>query len=201
MGSIWHLCASWRPAREAGHQDGARTAAAGLGARSRRPAHRRAPRRLGPVRLVSAIGAALTLGVGVCAGTAYAVFTATASGSGNAVVGQFKAVDVLHATGDPASNLYPGTSAPLRLTITSPNSRAVTITSISQDGAVSVVGGTACTSGNSGVFVPPTSSLNITLTPGVHSFTLPAGASMAASSFTGCQGAVFEVPLTVKVKT
>ena len=146
------------------------------------------------------VGAA-TLGVGACAGTAYAVFTATATGTADTSVGTLHAVVVLPATGNPATSLFPGTSAPLRLTLTNPNSHAVIITAIAQDGAVVVVGGTGCTSANAGVSVPTQSSLSITLTPGTHSFTLPTGASMATTSNSGCQGASFQIPVTVTVRT
>ncbi len=92
-----------------------------------------------------------------------------------------------------------------------PNSYAVTITGISQNGPVAVVGGTGCTSdsgsepslilGNSGVSVPTQS--------GLVGYSLPAlstsnvditnGASMTMSSNSGCQGASFQIPVTITV--
>lgn len=166
-----------------------------------RGAHARARGRLGALRFTPVVVAATTLGVGACAGTAYAVFTATASASSQSAVSTLKAVLVLPATGASTMPLYPGQSAPLRLTLTNPNPSAVTITDVSQSGTVTVVGGSGCTSANSGVSVPTQSSLDIQLAPGTHSFTLATGASMATTSYTGCQGASFRVPLAVRVST
>lgn len=164
-------------------------------------ARRRPSRRFGVLGLTPVLVAAATLGVGACAGTAYAVFTATATGTGNATVGVLTAVRVVPATGTPAASLFPGQSAPLRLTLTNPNPRAVTVIAVAQEGTVAVVGGTGCTAADAGVSVPTESSLSITLTPGTDSFTLATGASMATTSASGCQGASFQVPLTVKVRT
>ena len=161
----------------------------------------RARTRIG-VRLTPVLIAALTLALGVFGGTAYAYFAVTGSGTGQANVSTLSAVVVLHATGTPATSLFPGQSANLRLTLTNPNPHPVTVAGITQDGPVAVVGGTGCTSTNSGVSVPTKSSLTtVTLSPGTHSFTLATGASMATTSPTGCQGASFQVPVTVTVKS
>lgn len=162
---------------------------------------KRASSRFKVLRLPSVLVAAATLGMGACAGTAYAVFTATATGTANATVGALTAVKVVPAMGSPATSLFPGHFAPLRLTLTNPNPRAVTVIGIAQDGTVVVAGGTGCSAADAGVSVPTESSLSFTLTPGTHSFTLATGASMATTSASGCQGASFQVPLTVKVRT
>ena len=148
-----------------------------------------------------ALVVALTLVLGAFAGTAYAYFSATGSGTGKARVGAITAVTVLPATGSPSTSLFPGQSATLRLTLNNPNPVTLIVTGISQDGAVGVTGTAACTQANAGVSVPTEISLGITLAPGTHSFTIPTGAQMATASASACQGASFHIPVTVTVKT
>lgn len=153
------------------------------------------------VRLtVAATVAAVALGG--FAGSAYAYFTSTGSGSGHASVGTLKAVVVEAATGTPTSKLVPGGTADLTLTLTNPNPFTVTITGIAEFGtSVSVVGTSSCTSTNAGVSVPTETGLTTTLAHGSHVVTIATGASMSATSSSACQNASFHVPVTVTVKT
>ena len=162
--------------------------------------------------LVAAMVALVAAGLG--AGGAYAYFTSSGSGSGAVSVGTVSAVTVLAATGTPTSDLYPGdTGADLTLTLTNPNSYSLTIVGIAQDGLVTVVGGSGCTSdtgtwpspvtlGNSGVTVPTQTGLNVPvpLGPGNVIVHVPGGASMTTSSNGGCQGASFQIPVTITVQ-
>ena len=154
-------------------------------------------------RALFVLGAALALTLGVGAGTAYAWFTSSGSGTGKGSVSTAQAVTVLGATGTPTSALHPGATADLTLTVKNPNSYPLVIVSISQNltSAETVVGGTGCTAGNSGVTVPTLSGLDVTVTSGtsvvVH---IPNGAAMSASSASGCQGASFHVPVHITVR-
>lgn len=148
-----------------------------------------------------ALGAVVALVLGLGVGSAYAFLTASGLGTGTATVRHATAVTVLAATGTPSSKLHPGASADLTLTITNPNSFPVKIVSISQKATpLTVVGGTSCTAGNSGVTVPTQSGLSISVTPGTTSVHVPNGASMSTSSANGCQGASFRIPVTVTVE-
>jgi hypothetical protein len=101
----------------------------------------------------------------------------------------------------------------LRVQLNNPNSFSVTVTGIAQNGPVTVVGGTGCTSdsgtwpsitlGNSGVSVPTMTGLSIAVASGpitnvvIH---VPTGAFMNTSSASGCQGATFQIPVTLTVQ-
>lgn len=123
------------------------------------------------------------------AGTAYAVWTASGTGTGAGSASTFQAVTVSAGTA-PAGQLYPGGTnvGDLVLTASNPNPFAVTVT-LSQNGAP-----TGCT------------TTGVTLS-GTPSFTLPAGASNVPTTLSGvlsmdntssndCQGATITVPLT-----
>jgi hypothetical protein len=158
--------------------------------------------------------AALAIGLGAGAGSAYAYFTSAGSGTSAASVGTTQQVTLVAATsGSALSTLIPGGTADLRVQLNNPNSFSVTIVGISQNGPVTVVGGTGCTSdsgtwpsltlGNSGVSVPTQTGLSITVAAGpitnvvVH---VANGASMNTSSASGCQGATFQIPVTITVQ-
>jgi hypothetical protein len=131
------------------------------------------------------------------------------SGSGSAITSRFQSVVVVPATvGSPSSTLLPGGDADLVVQVTNPNDYPVTIIGVSQFGGVVVSGRTGCSSdpawpstlGNSGVSVNPLTGLTISVAPGsdvvVH---IPGGVSMSTASASGCQGATFQIPVTVVV--
>ena len=170
----------------------------------------RTTRRLGPLRLVPAVVAFTTLALGLFAGTAYAYFSATGSGTGQVSVGHLQAVVVEPTTATVTTMLFPGGTGTLELSLTNPNTFSVTLVGVTQDGPVTVTGGgsgctsgTAATPGTSGVSVGGslTTGLNDTLPPGPSSLTFANGASMATSSNSTCQGATFHIPVTVMVHT
>lgn len=166
-------------------------------------------------RTVVLVGSATIFLVGLSSGAAFAYFTNSGgSGSGSATTSGTapSSVTVEAAAGSPTSLLQPGSSADLTLTINNPNTFALTLTAVSQSGAVSVVGGGgACTSdtgtwpslalGTSGVSVPSLSglSVNIPAGPGNVTVHIPSGASMTSASNSACQGASFHVPVTITV--
>jgi len=94
--------------------------------------------------VLGALGCVIAL---TAVGAAIAYFTSSGSGTGSAAVGSSSAV-TLHAT--ISSNLYPGSSSPVTLTVDNPSSGSqrvgtVTLTSISVD-----AGHSACSTTISG---------------------------------------------------
>ena len=177
----------------------------------------RAARRIGPRRLAPAVVAVTTLTLGLFGGTAYAYFAATGPGSGQAKVGKLQPVVVKYATATVTGLLFPGGTGTLELKVTNPNPFAVTVVGVAQDGPVTVTGGGAgCTSdtgtwptltlGTSGVSVARTQTVASGLDRSVPAsktatLTVANGASMSASSNTTCQGATFHIPVTMAVHT
>jgi hypothetical protein len=178
--------------------------------------------RIGPLRLVPAAVAFTTLALGLFAGTAYAYFGVTASGSGDASVGHLQPVVIEHATGTVTGLLFPGGTGTLALKVTNPNPFAVTVVGVAQDGPVTVTtssgGGTGCTSdtGTWPALVPGTSGVSVASTATVASglrlsvaagpsktttLTVVNGATMRSNSNTTCQGATFHIPVVVTVHT
>ena len=145
------------------------------------------------------VGAVAALVIGLGSGAAFAYFTSVGSGSGRATTGTAKRVTVIAATGTVKSKMIPGGSADLLVELDNPNSFPVVITDISQNGALSVVGGTNCTAANSGVSVPTQSGLDVTIPTGDTLVHVPNGASMSSTSNSGCQGASFELPISLTV--
>ncbi len=140
---------------------------------------------------------------------AFAFFTGSGSGAGGGATGTLQPVTVVAATvGSPSSALLPGSNADLLLRLTNPNSYSVVLVSVAQAGGVTVVGGTGCTSdpgwpatlGTSGVSVNTVTGLSVTLPAGTTDVQVAAGSAMSTASVSGCQGATFQVPVTVGVR-
>lgn len=169
----------------------------------------RAHRRIGPLRFVPVTVAFSTIALGVFAGTAYAYFSATGSGSGQAGVGTLLPLHIEHATATVSRDLFPDGQGTLVLSLTNPNAFAVTVVGVVQDGPVTVTGGgagcksgTVGTPGTSGVAVAPVvaNGLNLSVAAGSSvTVTVATGATMSTTSNTTCQGASFEIPVTVTV--
>jgi hypothetical protein len=138
---------------------------------------------------------------GLSAGAAFAYFSSAGNGHASATVGSAQTVTVQAvASGSPSSTLVPGGSADLVIQVQNSNSVAVNIASIAQNGAGTVVGGSGCTTSNDGVTVPTQSGLSISVAPGTQVLHVSNGASMASTSASGCQGATFEIPVTLTVQ-
>jgi len=141
---------------------------------------------------------------------AYAFFTAGGSATGEAVTGELTPVVIQPATtGTLASTLSPGSTADLIVTVQNPNAFPVTVLSVEQGGGVTVSGGSGCTSdpawpgtlGNSGVSVQTTTGLSVPVGAGATvTFHLATAAAMDGTSDSGCQGATFQIPVTVTVQ-
>ena len=80
-----------------------------------------------------------------------------------------------------------------------PNSYPVTIVGVTGNGTVTGSGGIG-TCSTTGVTVPTNNALNITVASGSGVFVvIPNGVSMDTTSDSGCQGATFQVPVTITV--
>jgi hypothetical protein len=143
----------------------------------------------------------LAVVVGIGSGLAWAYFSSRGAGSGGATVGTAQAVTVLATTATPSTKLYPGTSADLVVEIKNPNSSAVTIVAVAGNGAVTPTGASGCTAANAGVAVANQTGLSTTVASGtdvtVH---LPAAVAMSTASASSCQGASFQIPVSLTVQ-
>lgn len=152
-------------------------------------------------RMPVVLGAVVALVLGLGAGTAYAFFTSAGSGSGTALTGTVHSVAVLEASGTATNKLYPSGSGDLLLKLDNHlNSYSVKITSVVGNGAVTGSGGIGtCTT--TGVSVPLLTNLSITVISGTSvSVVIPNGVSMDSTSDSGCQGATFQIPVTITVQ-
>jgi hypothetical protein len=151
-------------------------------------------------RVTVVLGAVAALTVGLGGGAAYAFFNGSGAGSGAATTGSSSSITVLAATGTVTNKLAPGTTGDLRLSVNNPNGRAVTITGIAGNGVVSAAGGIGACS-TTGVSVPSQSGLSVSVASGSSvSVVIPGAVAMNATSSTGCQGATFQVPVTLTVQ-
>lgn len=137
--------------------------------------------------------ALLTLPVG---GVAWAWWSTSGAGTANGSAIATVALTTTASTAN-ATTLVPGGAADLVVTVTNPNSRAVTLTSATLDSSrtVTVAGAVGpCTA-------PPlavSATLDQPLAAGATTtVTLPSAVTLGASAASGCQGASFTVPVTL----
>ena len=149
-------------------------------------------------RLLAALAAVVVLGL--AGGGAFAYFTSSGNGHGSGTDGTATTVTVQAvASGSPSSTLVPGGTADLIVQLQNPNTVAVKITGVAQNGSATPVGGSNCTTSNDGVSVPGQTGLSISVAPGTQVVHVAGAASMALSSASGCQGASFDIPVTLTV--
>lgn len=134
------------------------------------------------------------------AGTAYAYFSAAGTGTGTATTGTLQTVNLVAVTGTPAAPLQPGSSGDVLLTLNNPNAFPVTLVSVVANGPISVSGGTSCTASGSGVSFSDQTSLALSVPVNTSSVDLAGAARMSYASASGCQGAVFYIPVTITVQ-
>lgn len=159
----------------------------------------------GTGRLARAAATTVALCVLGGAGSAYAYWSSTGAGSGSAANTSMQTVGVdAFIPGDgPQTTLVPGGSADVVLRATNPNPYAVTVYAVGANGAVTAdASHPACTP--TGVtFTPPAAPLAPAVTIQANSsvlLTLPAAATMSTSSPSACQGARFQIPVTLEVR-
>jgi hypothetical protein len=146
----------------------------------------------------------VVLAVGLlCGVTALAYFLATGFGVGSGSNGSLQPVTVVALAGGDAENssLYPGgPAADVIVKLNNPNSLAVTLVSVAGNGTITADGGHAsCTT--SGVTFTNQTGLSVSLPPGSTLLHFTSAASMSSAASNGCQGATFNIPVTVTVHT
>ena len=149
-------------------------------------------------RLAGVIGALAMLLAG--AAIVYAAFTATGTGSGRATAVTAQSITIT-ATACAAADLYPGGPAgAICFTLHNPNPYAVSFNGVAYPSAV-VSNSSTCAASNVSIATsaPTTLTPAITVGAGATSGTLSiAGVlQMASTAPNGCQGATFDVPVTL----
>jgi hypothetical protein len=171
---------------------------------------------VGPLRLVPAAIAAVTLIVGLAGGSAYAYFSATGTGSGSGSAGSLLPVVVEQATVVPGA-LFPGGTAGLSLKLYNPNNRNLTLVGVKEAATGTTVtvtpatssATTSCTGTTATVSIPTTVASGLsgytlnakTTSTGVTSLTIATGAAMGTASANACQSKSFHIKVAVKVRT
>ena len=147
--------------------------------------------------------AVVTGAVALIGGTAFAYWNTSGAGTGTAITGQsvnVTAQPIVAGAATVNSRLVPGGSADLVVSLTNPNPFDVTVTGVTQNGAITVTDGGACNADVARVSVPTSSSLAVTVAANSSSLVHLAGAVvMGESSDNACQGKWFAIPVTLKV--
>lgn len=155
-------------------------------------------KRIGKILVAALVFAAVAAGAGV----ASAYWSASGTGSGVASTGDMDAVTIESATAGDASGapLYPGSTGDVVLKVDNPNSFAVHVVDILQVEGEDITGhdGTGSCDTTGVTYTAPSSVADIP--PGASTITLPGAVAMDSSSDDGCQGATFEIPVTLTVK-
>ena len=156
----------------------------------------------------------VVVAVVLVAGVAFAAWTASGSGSGSAEA--VSAQDLTTTAATPQSaQLYPGGTGDLELTINNPNPYPVRVTGVAFDATGYVDSDQASDCTDAPASTNPTGvtfngyTANGTTEPyldvpaasggtdGTATFTLAGTVSMDNTSANGCQGAVFDIPVTL----
>jgi hypothetical protein len=149
-------------------------------------------------RLVTLIA---VMGVLALGGVAWAHFTASGSGSGQATAGTIDTVTLSASAGTPSTPLYPGGTGDVSLEVNNPNHYAVTLVSVTSDGTITPdANHSSCTT--TGVTFTNQNGLSTIIPASASNYRIDlAGAvSMGSSSSSGCQGATFSIPVTITVE-
>lgn len=139
------------------------------------------------------------------AGSAYAYWATTGTGNGSATNGtmQTVTVDALVAGDTLQTSLVPGGTADVILRATNPNAHAVTIYGIAANGPVTADAAHPGCTVTGVTFTPPPAPLAPPVVIQANTsilLTLPNAASMSAASLSACQGAQFNIPVTLEVR-
>ncbi|WP_284763950.1 hypothetical protein [Arthrobacter sp. efr-133-R2A-63] len=151
----------------------------------------------------AATATVLSLVLGV--GSAYAYWSTIGIGSGSAANGtmQTVTVDALVAGDSPATTLVPGSTADVIVRASNPNAFAVQVYSFTANGtATADASHPLCTTTGVTFNAPAAPLTPMVSIPASSSIliTLPAAASMSTASQSSCQGAVFQIPVTMAVR-
>ncbi len=152
---------------------------------------------------VFAFGAILALVLGIGAGSAYGFLTTHGSGTGLAGIGTMQTVTMATA-GTPSTPLLPGGSGDVVFSVTNPNSFPVSLVgaALETGGAITPdKGHSGCTTtdGNPAVTLTvPSGDLPVSIPANTTvPINLANAATMDSSATSNCQGATFDIPLSI----
>jgi hypothetical protein len=154
-------------------------------------------------RRVVLLVAVITLVVGIGAGAAYGYFTSSGSGTGSASAGTMQTVTVATA-GTPSSPLLPGGTGDVVFSVTNPNNFTVSLVGVALSGTITSDNNhSGCTTTDSNPVVTlsvPSGDLPVSIAANsTRAIDLANAASMDIAATSNCQGATFNVPVTITV--
>ncbi|HEX2902066.1 MAG TPA: hypothetical protein VHO01_01305 [Jatrophihabitans sp.] len=145
---------------------------------------------------IAVAGGVATLALVLGTGSAWAYFSTTGHGTGSAGLGQLT-VEVLPAGGPTGRGLLPGQHGDAVLRIHNPGAVPLTVVSVAAAGAARADNGCAPT----GISFEDQYQLDAVVDPGAQLvLTLPGAVSMSRAAAAACQGAGFQIPVTVTVR-
>ncbi len=151
------------------------------------------------------IGAIVALVLGLGAGSAYGYLATHGAGTGLAGIGTMQTVTMATA-GTPSIPLLPGGSGDVVFSVTNPNNFPVSLVGVALEADSAITPdeshfGCTTTEGNSAVTLNvPSGDLPVSIPANATvPISLASAATMAATATSNCQGATFNVPLTITV--
>ncbi|TCK20922.1 hypothetical protein [Pseudonocardia endophytica] len=149
-----------------------------------------------------AFGAAVAASLGVGGGVASASWAGGGSGDGSATAASLDPPTTAAVPGSAVTTgeLYPGATGDAVVTVVNPNPVPMTVTSVAGSGQPTASGGTG-TCDVTGVTLTPSDPGLPVAAGGSATLTLPGAAVMSTESETGCQNAVFTIPVTLTVSS
>ncbi len=154
-----------------------------------------------PLRATAAAGLTALL-LAATAGVAWAAWTFGGSGTSAALGATALGPTTTGVAGTAVTTglLYPTRTGTVVMTVANPNPYRVKVSSVTANGSARGTGGSGncsttgvtMTTQNPGTLVPAGGSATLTLAD---------GAAMSAAADSGCQGAVFTIPVTVTVES
>jgi len=148
-------------------------------------------------------GALVALVLGLSAGSAYGYLTTHGSGKGFASVGTMQTVTMATA-GTPSTPLLPGGTGDVVFSVTNPNNFPVSLVGAALEAYSTITSdeshfGCATTDGNPAVTLNvPSGDLPVSIPANTTMpINLASAASMDLSATSNCQGAIFDIPLSI----
>ncbi len=121
------------------------------------------------------------------------------TGNGNGAAQATTAANLVVTPGTTTADLYPGATGAVKVNVNNPNPFGVTITSIAANGAVTTSAAGCTTTGVT--FTAPTTTGQVIAAGATVNLTLAGAAAMSNASLNACQGATFDVPVTVSASS
>jgi hypothetical protein len=125
----------------------------------------------------------------------------SSAGNGYAKATTAQNLTLNDASASTVADLYPGGSGAVKISVTNPNSFAVTITSVTGAGAVTSDKGAACDASTGVTFTNQTGLSQPVAAGATTVFTLSGAAAMSTADVTSCQGGIFTMPVTLTATT